>query len=94
VISKLANFSKVGESIASNFRKPDYEAASRKSRRNSIGVMAAIGFEIGRNEPRSEVYRLLEPGPVVLVTTVRAGRANHVKGWRLTWQTSCPCRGL
>ena len=30
--------------------------------------------------PLSEVYRLLEPGPVVLVTTARAGRANHVKG--------------
>jgi flavin reductase (DIM6/NTAB) family NADH-FMN oxidoreductase RutF len=26
--------------------------------------------------PLSEVYRLLEPGPVVLVTTARAGRAN------------------
>ena len=30
--------------------------------------------------PLSEVYRLLEPEPVVLVTTARAGRANHVKG--------------
>jgi len=26
--------------------------------------------------PLSQVYRLLEPGPVVLVTTARAGRAN------------------
>jgi hypothetical protein len=26
--------------------------------------------------PLSEVYRLLEPEPVVLVTTARAGRAN------------------
>ena len=30
--------------------------------------------------PLSEVYRLREPGSVVLVTTARAGRANHVKG--------------
>jgi flavin reductase (DIM6/NTAB) family NADH-FMN oxidoreductase RutF len=28
----------------------------------------------------AQVYGLLEPGPVVLVTTARAGRANHVKG--------------
>jgi flavin reductase (DIM6/NTAB) family NADH-FMN oxidoreductase RutF len=30
--------------------------------------------------PLSQVYRLLESGPVVMVTTARAGRANHVKG--------------
>ena len=29
-----------------------------------------------RSFPLSRVYRLLEPGPVVLVTTARAGRAN------------------
>ena len=29
-----------------------------------------------RNLPLSEVYRLLEPGPVVLLTTARKGRAN------------------
>ncbi|MGA2242285.1 MAG: hypothetical protein ABSH11_09635 [Verrucomicrobiota bacterium] len=35
---------------------------------------------IKREFPLAQVYGLLEPGPVVLVTTVRAGRANHVKG--------------
>ena len=30
--------------------------------------------------PLAQVYGLLEPGPVVLVTTARAGRTNHVKG--------------
>ena len=34
--------------------------------------------------PLSEVYRLLEPGPVVLVTTVRAGRANIMP---MSWHT-------
>jgi flavin reductase (DIM6/NTAB) family NADH-FMN oxidoreductase RutF len=34
--------------------------------------------------PLSEVYRLLEPGPVVLVTTARAGRANVMA---LSWHT-------
>lgn len=29
-----------------------------------------------RNLPLSKVYQLLEPGPVVLLTTARAGRAN------------------
>jgi flavin reductase (DIM6/NTAB) family NADH-FMN oxidoreductase RutF len=33
-----------------------------------------------REFPLAQVYGLLEPGPVVLVTTARAGRANHVKG--------------
>jgi flavin reductase (DIM6/NTAB) family NADH-FMN oxidoreductase RutF len=32
-----------------------------------------------RELPLAQVYGLLEPGPVVLVTTTRAGRANHVK---------------
>ena len=30
--------------------------------------------------PLAQVYGLLEPGPVVMVSTARAGRANHVKG--------------
>lgn len=34
--------------------------------------------------PLSEVYRLLEPGPVVLVTTARRGRANIMT---LSWLT-------
>jgi flavin reductase (DIM6/NTAB) family NADH-FMN oxidoreductase RutF len=34
--------------------------------------------------PLSEVYRLLEPGPVVLVTTVRGGRANVMP---MSWHT-------
>jgi flavin reductase (DIM6/NTAB) family NADH-FMN oxidoreductase RutF len=34
--------------------------------------------------PLTEVYRLLEPGPVVLVTTVRAGRANLMP---MSWHT-------
>jgi flavin reductase (DIM6/NTAB) family NADH-FMN oxidoreductase RutF len=29
-----------------------------------------------RSLPLSEVYRLLEPGPVVLVSTMNGGRAN------------------
>jgi flavin reductase (DIM6/NTAB) family NADH-FMN oxidoreductase RutF len=33
-----------------------------------------------REFPLAQVYGLLEPGPVVLVTTARAGRANHAKG--------------
>ena len=34
--------------------------------------------------PLSEVYRLLEPGPVVLVTTSRAGRTNVMP---MSWHT-------
>jgi flavin reductase (DIM6/NTAB) family NADH-FMN oxidoreductase RutF len=34
--------------------------------------------------PLSRVYRLLEPGPVVLVTTARRGRANVMT---MSWQT-------
>lgn len=34
--------------------------------------------------PLSEVYRLLEPGPVVLVTTARAARANVMP---MSWHT-------
>jgi len=36
----------------------------------------------------SEVYRLLEPGPVVLVTTARAGRANIMP---MSWHTMMEC---
>lgn len=34
--------------------------------------------------PLAQVYRLLEPGPVVLVTTARAGRANIMP---MSWHT-------
>ena len=34
--------------------------------------------------PLSEVYRLLEPGPVVMVTTARKGKANIMT---MSWQT-------
>jgi len=34
--------------------------------------------------PLSKVYRLLEPGPVVLVTTARNGKANIMT---MSWQT-------
>ncbi|MGC2519317.1 MAG: flavin reductase family protein [Burkholderiales bacterium] len=34
--------------------------------------------------PLSQVYRLLEPGPVVMVTTARAGRANIMT---MSWHT-------
>jgi len=34
--------------------------------------------------PLSEVYRLLEPGPVVMVTTARKGQANIMT---MSWQT-------
>ncbi len=37
-----------------------------------------------RNLPLGSVYRLLEPGPVVLLTTARRGRANVMT---LSWQT-------
>lgn len=37
-----------------------------------------------RSLPLSEVYRLLEPGPVVLLTTARAGRANVMT---MSWHT-------
>ncbi len=37
-----------------------------------------------RSLPLSQVYRLLEPGPVVLVTTARNGRANVMA---MSWQT-------
>jgi flavin reductase (DIM6/NTAB) family NADH-FMN oxidoreductase RutF len=37
-----------------------------------------------RNLPLSRVYSLLEPGPVVMVTTARKGRANVMT---MSWQT-------
>ena len=37
-----------------------------------------------KERPLSQVYGLLEPGPVVLVTTARAGRANVMP---LSWHT-------
>jgi flavin reductase (DIM6/NTAB) family NADH-FMN oxidoreductase RutF len=37
-----------------------------------------------RSYPLSELYRLLEPGPVVLVTTARKGRANIMT---MSWHT-------
>ncbi len=37
-----------------------------------------------RSLPLSEVYRLLEPGPVVLLTTARQGRANVMT---MSWHT-------
>jgi flavin reductase (DIM6/NTAB) family NADH-FMN oxidoreductase RutF len=50
--------------------------------------MCGINIEESRMKkakfPLSEVYRLLEPGPVVLVTTARAGRANVMP---MSWHT-------
>ena len=44
--------------------------------------------------PLSEVYRLLEPGPVVLVTTARAGRANVMPmSWHLMMEFTPPLVG-
>ncbi len=44
--------------------------------------------------PLSEVYRLLEPGPVVLVTTARAGRANIMTmSWHLIMEFEPPLVG-
>lgn len=44
--------------------------------------------------PRSEVYRLLESGPVVLVTTARAGRANIMPmSWHLLMEFEPPLLG-
>ena len=46
------------------------------------------------NFPLSEVYRLLEPGPVVLVTTARAGRANIMTlSWHLMMEFEPPLVG-
>lgn len=42
----------------------------------------------------SEVYRLLEPGPVVLLTTIRAGRANVMPmSWHLMMEFTPPLVG-
>ena len=44
--------------------------------------------------PLSAVYRLLEPGPVVLLTTVRAGRANVMPlSWHLMMEFTPPLVG-
>ena len=46
------------------------------------------------NFPLSEVYRLLEPGPVVLLTTARAGRANVMPmSWHLMMEFTPPLVG-
>ncbi len=39
---------------------------------------------VKKSFPLSQVYRLLEPGPVVMITTVRKGRANIMT---LSWHT-------
>jgi flavin reductase (DIM6/NTAB) family NADH-FMN oxidoreductase RutF len=44
--------------------------------------------------PLAEVYRLLEPGPVVLLTTARAGRANVMPmSWHLMMEFTPPLMG-
>ena len=44
--------------------------------------------------PLSEVYRLLEPGPVVLLATVRAGRPNVMPmSWHLMMEFTPPLVG-
>jgi len=44
--------------------------------------------------PLSEVYRLLEPGPVVLLTTIRSGRANVMPmSWHLMMEFTPPLVG-
>jgi flavin reductase (DIM6/NTAB) family NADH-FMN oxidoreductase RutF len=44
--------------------------------------------------PLAEVYRLLEPGPVVLLATVRAGRANVMPmSWHLMMEFTPPLVG-
>jgi flavin reductase (DIM6/NTAB) family NADH-FMN oxidoreductase RutF len=44
--------------------------------------------------PLSEVYRLLESGPVVLLTTVRSGRANVMSmSWHLMMEFTPPLVG-
>ena len=44
--------------------------------------------------PLSEVYRLLEPGPVVLLTTARAGRPNVMPmSWHLMMEFTPPLVG-
>ena len=47
-----------------------------------------------KNFPLSEVYRLLEPGPVVLLTTARAGRTNVMPmSWHLMMEFTPPIVG-
>jgi len=47
-----------------------------------------------RSFPLSEVYRLLEPGPVVLLTTARRGRANIMtQSWHTMMEFEPPLVG-
>ena len=47
-----------------------------------------------RSFPLSEVYRLLEPGPVVLITTARKGRANVMpQSWHVMMEFTPPLVG-
>jgi flavin reductase (DIM6/NTAB) family NADH-FMN oxidoreductase RutF len=47
-------------------------------------VLPLIAEMVKKSFPLSQVYRLLEPGPAVMVTTVRKGRANIMT---LSWHT-------
>jgi flavin reductase (DIM6/NTAB) family NADH-FMN oxidoreductase RutF len=44
--------------------------------KNRVRATASISRSIMKEFPLSNVYRLLEPGPVVLLTTAQQGRAN------------------
>ena len=47
-----------------------------------------------KKHPLSEVYRLLEPGPVVLVTTAAKGRANVMTmSWHMMMEFEPPLVG-
>ena len=47
-----------------------------------------------KNLPLAKVYQLLEPGPVVLLTTARAGRANVMPmSWHLMMEFTPPLVG-
>lgn len=52
--------------------------------RDRIGHPRGVPRLKKRTLPLSKVYRLLEPGPVVLVTTARKGQANIMT---LSWHT-------
>ena len=59
---------------------------ARRSTPRPAGRGAAVRVAVGRLRPLplSRVYRLLEPGPVVLVTTAHRGRANVMA---MSWHT-------
>ncbi|HVP14359.1 MAG TPA: flavin reductase family protein [Terriglobales bacterium] len=57
-------------------------ARAPRSARRPRRVVRAAGAK--RRYPLGEVYRLLEPGPVVMMTTARRGRANVMP---LSWHT-------